>query len=177
MERNAMLNVHFLIFVATYLLLIGGLVLNVAMPRVPGLAVVLAGLLLGGGYGLYEAGPTPLIYLPLLIIILLAAIGLSVSWWTEKLRIRLAYFPTQVMWGAMIGSFVGLFILGAYPVLGMILGLIVGTMIMELRSGRSFKESLRQGIASLIAMLGPKGFQLMMTLLLIGLGLRFLPLY
>lgn len=151
-------------------LLIGiGLILFV--PFFPGLAVMLAGVLLYVGYqstlAHTFAGMDP-VWFGLILVLALA--GLTSGWWSEKLGLRFTYMSQQVMWGAIMGSFIGLF----FGTFGMLLGFIVGAMAMELRGGRSFPESLRQGVASLMSMLGPRGFQLLMALVVGNLVLSHL---
>jgi uncharacterized protein YqgC (DUF456 family) len=96
------------------------------------------------------------------------AIGLSSSWWSEKLGLRFTYVTPNVMWGAVLGSFVGLFL---FDILGMLLGLIIGAMAMEIRGGRPVAEACRQGMAAVMSMLGPRGFQLLMALVVGGFAL------
>jgi hypothetical protein len=38
---------------------------------------------------------------------------------------------------------------------------------MEVRRGRPFPEALRQGLASIYSSLGPRGFQLLMAMLIV----------
>jgi len=46
-------------------------------------------------------------------------------------------------------------------------GLLAGAMVMEARGGRPFGEALRRGLADVYSTLGPRGFQLMMAMLMV----------
>ncbi|MOA08805.1 hypothetical protein D3C78_1286000 [compost metagenome] len=105
---------------------------------------------------------------PLIAIVAVSIIGMTSSWWSEKLGLRFSYMSQQVMWGAIIGSFIGIFLFG---MLGMLVGLILGTFVMELRGGRKVGESIKLGVGSLLSMLGPRGFQLVMALVVGGLAM------
>jgi uncharacterized protein YqgC (DUF456 family) len=151
------------------LCLLAGVGLIMFVPFFPGLAVMLAGVLAYVGYQSFMAKTLAGIdAVTLGMIVGLTVIGLTSSWWSEKLGMRFTYLNQQAMWGAIIGSFIGIFLFG---MLGMLIGLILGTMVMELRGGKPFADSLRQGVASLLSMLGPRGFQLVMALLVGGLAL------
>jgi uncharacterized protein YqgC (DUF456 family) len=165
-------NLPLIIQSVTYLSLLAGVGLILFVPFFPGLAVMLAGIVLYVGYHSIMAKALAGAQLvPLIAMVLFSVIGLTSSWWSEKLGLRFTYMSQQVMWGALIGSFIGIFIFG---LIGMLLGLILGVFVMELRGGRKLPESLKLGVASLLSMLGPRGFQLLMALLVGGLALSHL---
>lgn len=140
-----------------------GIGLIIFVPFFPGLAVILASVVAYVGYRSYGAMTFAGIDIPsLVIIVALSVIGMTSSWWSEKLGLRFSYMSQQVMWGAIIGSFIGIFIWG---MVGFLLGLILGVFVMELRGGKKPGDAIRQGLGSLLSLLGPRGMQLMMALL------------
>lgn len=162
-----------LLWLVAHLALLGGIAAIMFAPAVPGLAVMLVGVLAYVAIETTRAGTLAGIGVaPLVGLVLVAAAGLSAPWWTGKLRLGFTYVSQQVMWGALIGSFVGIFIAG---IVGMLIGLIAGTMIMEVRGGRSVPEALRHGLSALTSMLGPRGFQLVMALVFATIALSGLP--
>ena len=164
-------NLHVILQYLVYLCLLAGVALIIFKPFFPGLAVMVAGLLAYVAYESFVARDLAGIGLvPLISIVVLSAIGLTSAWWSEKLGIRFTYMSQQVMWGAIIGSFIGIFLFG---MLGMVLGLIIGTLAMELRGGRPLPEAARQGVGAVLSMLGPRGFQLIMALVVGMMILRY----
>lgn len=146
-----------------------GIGLILFVPFFPGLALIAGAIVAYVAYASYRAGTLAgMAPVSLVLVVTLAAIGLTSAWWSEKLGLRFTYMAPTVMWGALIGSFVGILIFGM-P--GMLIGLVAGTVAMELRGGRPLPESLRHGVASLLAMLGPRGFQLLIALIVVSLGL------
>ena len=165
-------NLHLILGYVVYLAILGGIALIMFRPFFPGLAVILGGVLLYVGYeSVVARGFAGMSPVWLAIVIGLSALGLTSSWWSEKLGVRFAHMSQQVMWGAIIGSFLGILLAGVF---GMLLGLIIGTFAMELRSGRKPVEAARLGLGSLLSMLGPRGFQLIMALLVSSLALQHL---
>lgn len=145
-----------------YLCTLAGIFLILFVPFFPGMAVMLAGILVYVGVQSAIAKTLAGIdAVTLTVLVVLTLVGTTSSLWSEKLGLRFTYISQQAMWGAIIGALLGTFIFG---MLGMLLGLIVGCMAMELRGGRSPKESLQQGVSALMSMLGPRGFQLIMAL-------------
>lgn len=145
-----------------YLCTLAGIFLILLVPFFPGMVVMLAGILIYVGVMSFTAkafaGMDAVI---LAVLVVLTIIGTTSSIWSERLGLRFTYISQQAMYGAIIGSLLGAFLFG---MLGMLLGLIIGCMAMELRGGRSPKDSLQQGVSALMSMLGPRGFQLVMAL-------------
>ena len=160
-------SIPLIVQIVAQLCLLAGVGLIIFRPFFPGLAVMLAGALYVGYHSAMARALAGMPLVPLIAVVVVTLLGLTSSWWTEKLGLRFSYMSQQVMWGAIIGSFIGIFLFG---MLGMLLGLILGTFVMELRGGRKVGESIKLGVGSLLSMLGPRGFQLMMALVVGGLA-------
>jgi len=164
-------NLPVILFGLVQLLMLVGLGLIVFVPFFPGLAVILAALLLYIGYASVMAGGLAGIAVgPLVGILIFGLAGLFSSWWSQKLGLNFTYVTPPVMMGAMLGSIV--FVMVFQSMFWMLLGMIVGAFAMEMRQGRPFKTALHQGTAGLYSMLGPRGFQLVMAMLVIDLAVR-----
>jgi uncharacterized protein YqgC (DUF456 family) len=162
-------NLHLILASLVYLSILVGVGLILFVPFFPGLAVILGGVLLYVGVMSAIAKTLSGIdVVTLVALIVVSVIGMTSAFWTEKLGLRFTYMSQQIMWGAIIGSLVGMFVFG---MVGMLLGLIVGCMAMEMRGGRSPQESVKQGVSALMSMLGPRGFQLVMALVAASLVL------
>lgn len=158
-----------LLLVVAYAAMLVGLLAILVVPFFPGLVVIALGLAAYVGYASYSAQALAGIGLmPLVAVVLLSAIGLSSSWWSEKLGLRFTYLRQQAAWGAIIGSLIGLYVAQTS---GLLIGLVLGVAIAELRAGRPFVEALREGAASLLSLLGPRGFQFLMALWVVSIEL------
>ncbi|HEY9720838.1 MAG TPA: DUF456 domain-containing protein [Oscillatoriaceae cyanobacterium] len=161
-----------LLLLVVYVAMLAGLLAILVVPFFPGLLVVTLGLLAYVGYASYTAHAlSGMGIVPLVAIVVLTVIGLSSSWWSERLELRFTYIAQPALWGAFIGSFIGLFIAGTG---GLLLGMVIGVTLVEMRTGRKLRESLRQGAASLMSMLGPRGFQFLMALWVVSIELATL---
>ena len=155
-------------------------------------------------YGFLGGGPTPFAVtqpanminlafgvLPLIIVItslsailwywrilraivgVMALLGMFSSFWTEKLGLRFTYVSQLVAWGSMIVSMIFGMVLGS--MFWFTVGMLVGAIAMELREGRGVPESLRMGAAAVYSMLGPRGLQLLIAILIIETGAPAMP--
>jgi hypothetical protein len=151
-----------------YLAMIGGIGLILFVPFFPGLAVILAAVLAYVGYvsavshTLAGMGP---VALGLFTLVGLA--GLSSGWWTERFGIHLHYVSPEVAYAGVIGSLIGTLVIGQ-P--GMLVGLIAGVLIFEIIRQPNAR-GVRSGFASLISLSGPRGFQLILALLMAAIAL------
>jgi uncharacterized protein YqgC (DUF456 family) len=161
MLPTAASTLPFYLRVAVDVCMLLGIGLILFRPFFPGLLVILAGLAVYVGYASYEAhtlaGITPV---GLALVAVAAAVALSSSWWQDKLGLRFTYTDSMVMWGAFVGSFVGMYL---WDIFGLLIGLVIGAFAMELRGGKRLPDAFRQGVASMLSMLGPRGFQLIMA--------------
>jgi hypothetical protein len=150
----------------------GGIGLIVLVPFFPGLAVILAAVLVYVAYASAVAGTLAgLGAVPLALIVAISVLGLTSGWWTERFGIHMHFVSPQVAYAGVIGSVIGT-LLASMP--GMLLGLMVGVVVLEIQRSPNAR-GLRNGFASLISLAGPRGFQLMLALLVSAIGLVCLP--
>lgn len=156
---------------AAYLAMIVGMGLIVFVPFFPGLAVICVGALAYAGYFAFAAQSLSTIQmLALAGIALFSFAGIFSSWWSEKLGLRFTYVTPEVLWGGFLGL-----ILVSILNLSMfwqILALFIGATIAAIGiQKRGFKEGVRHGPVAIYSMLGPRGFQLLMSLLVCDLAM------
>jgi uncharacterized protein YqgC (DUF456 family) len=146
------------------------LALIVFVPFFPGVAVMFTVIVAYVGYASFMAqGFAGIAPLSAGLVVLFALSGIFSSWWTEKLGLRFTYVSQQVMWGAIIGSLViGMVRPGMF---WFMIGMIIGAIATELSQRKPFVEAVRQGVAAVYSMLGPRGFQLLMAMLIIDVSL------
>jgi uncharacterized protein YqgC (DUF456 family) len=172
MPTTALSSLPFLLQALVDVCMLVGIGLILFRPFFPGLLVILAGLAVYVGYFSFTAhtlaGITPV---GLALVAVTAAVALSSTWWSDKLGLRFTYTDSMVMWGAFVGSFVGMYL---WNIFGLLIGLVIGAFAMELRGGKRLPDALRQGMASMLSMLGPRGFQLIMAILASQLALTHL---
>lgn len=150
--------------VALYLLaaalIIGGLVGSV-LPALPGLPMMFGGIWLAAavdGYrhvGLWW----------LLIIGLLAAAGVIIEFIAGMLGARRLGASRHALWGASLGTLMGLF----FGIPGLLLGPFAGALLGELASGKSVLRSTHVGIGTWLGLLFGTLLKLAISLVMVGL--------
>jgi hypothetical protein len=156
---------------AAHLTMLVGLILIVFVPFFPGLAAVGLAALAYGGYAAYSAGTIDEFRMIVLAgIVVFSLAGVFSAWWSEKLGMRFTYVTPEVLWGAFIAL-----ILASVLNLSMfwqILALFLGATIAAIGvQKRSLKEGVMHGPVAIYSMLGPRGFQLLMALLVCDLAI------
>jgi uncharacterized protein YqgC (DUF456 family) len=145
------------VFIVIWLVSMAGLLI----PVIPGVPLAAVGALLAG----WMTGFQSLGFWPLVIIALLAVLAqvldLVGSWLGAK------YYGASKagVWGGIIGSVVGVFVL---PPFGFLPGALVGAIVFELLGSRSLNDAFRSGIG---ALLGALGGTFMKVLILIAMAI------
>lgn len=149
-----------------YVAMLVSLLLIVFVPFFPGVAVILVALAGWVGYHSYLAhslaGIPPI---TLGFVVAFGLIALTSAWWTERLELRYSYTSQDVVWGMMVGSLAFGWVLGT--MFWFMAGMVLGAIVMEARDRRAFPEAVRRGLADVYSALGPRGFQLMMAMLIV----------
>jgi uncharacterized protein YqgC (DUF456 family) len=145
------------VFIIIWLVAVAGLLI----PVIPGVPLAALGALLAGWMvGFQGLGLWPLVTIGALAVLaqVLDTLG---SWLGAK------YYgaSTAGVWGGIIGSLVGVFVL---PPFGFLPGARVGAILFELRSGRALPEAFRSGLG---ALLGALGGTFMKVLILIAMAI------
>lgn len=164
-----------LAFGSVHGLMLLGMVLIIFRPFFPGLAVIGGAVLayVGLAFGISGVQPNTFQLLALGGVLFFSFGGLFSSWWSEKLGVRFTYITPEVLWGGFLGLIL-VTILGA-SLFFQIIALFAGAMVAAIAvQKRGFKDAVAHGPLAIYSMLGPRGFQLLMSLLVSDLALAFL---
>jgi uncharacterized protein YqgC (DUF456 family) len=162
----AALPLPFLIAKLVYVAMLASLLLIVFVPFFPGVAVILVAVVGWVGYQSFLAqGLAGMPAITLGFVAVVGLIALTSAWWTERLELRYSYTSQDVVWGMMIGSMAFGVVLGT--MFWFMIGMLLGAVIMEARGGRPGAEAFRRGMADVYSALGPRGFQLLMAMLIV----------
>ena len=131
-------------YAAAGLLIVAGLA-GTILPALPGVPLVFAGMWLAAWAGDYAAIGTWTVVL----LGVLAALALLLDFVAGLLGARRVRASTAALWGAAIGTVVGLF----FGLPGLLLGPFLGAVAGELRSGGGIHRSAHVGVATWIGLL------------------------
>ncbi|HWQ71990.1 MAG TPA: DUF456 domain-containing protein [Desulfitobacteriaceae bacterium] len=145
--------------ILTIILFIAGL-LGTILPVLPGPILIYGGMLL---YGLMTKFATLDAYFFILQTLVLIVIFL-IDFVASAVSTRRFGGSKPAVWGAIIGTILGLFILGP---LGIIIGPFLGATVTELLRGKGADQSIRVGFGSLVGILGGTVFKLGAEILMI----------
>jgi uncharacterized protein len=131
------------------------------LPALPGIPLIFAGLWLAAGLDRYQhVGAWWLS-----IIAVLGAIGFVVDFVATALGAKRVGASRLAIWGAAIGTLVGIF----FGILGLVLGPFVGAVAGELLSGTSVLRSTQVGIGTWLGLLFGTIVKLVISLVMVGL--------
>jgi uncharacterized protein len=135
---------HVLLWIASLALIAAGLC-GVVVPLLPGVPLIYAGMLLGAWIdGFQRIGVVSLVVLGVL-----TGIALLTDLLASALGAKRVGASARAVWGAFIGTLVGLF----FGIPGLILGPFFGALIGELSVHGRFEQAGRVGLATTIALL------------------------
>ena len=150
-----------LIIVMILLLLgIGGTIL----PLLPGIPLMFVSI---AAYGWYEGFNT---ITPKYVCILaaLTVISLIVDYLSTVLGAKYFGSSKKGMWGALLGTFIGLFL---FPPLGLLLGPFLGAMIGEYIEIQDMEKAVKIGVGTVVGLFSGMVFKLVLA---IGMFVSFL---
>lgn len=128
-----------LLYVLAAALVLVGLA-GTIVPALPGVPLVFAGMLLAAWAGDFtRVGPLTLIVLGVLTVL-----ALAVDFFAGLLGARRFGASPHALWGAAIGTVVGLF----FHLPGLILGPFVGALLGELLAGSALKRATQVGVGA-----------------------------
>ena len=117
-----------LYYLIAAVLVVVGLV-GTVLPALPGLPLVFAGMLLAAW-----AGDFLKVGVPMLVLLgVLTLVSLAVDFWATALGAKRVGASRKAIWGAMLGTFAGLF----FGPVGLLLGPFAGALVGELLHRRS----------------------------------------
>lgn len=154
------------LYILAAVLIIGGLAGSV-LPALPGIPMVFGGIWLVAALDGYRH----LGLWWLFIIGALGTLGIVVDFVAATFGAKRVGASHRALWGATIGTFVGMF----FGIPGLLLGPFVGALIGELASGTSVLRSAHVGAATWLGLLLGTLFKLVLSFLMVGLfGLAML---
>ena len=148
------------LYVLAALLILGGLAGSV-LPMLPGIPMVFGGIWLAAAVDGYRH----LGLWWLLIIGAIGTIGVIVDLVAGTLGAKRVGASPRALWGATIGTLVGIF----FGVPGLLLGPFIGAILGELASGTSVLRSAHVGVGTWRGLLFGTLLKLVLSLLMIGL--------
>ena len=154
------------LYVLAALLIVGGLAGSV-LPSLPGIPMIFGGIWLVAAVDGYRH----LGLWWLLIIGTLGGIGVIVDFIASTLGAKRVGASKRALWGASLGTLVGMF----FGIPGILLGPFAGALIGELSSGTSVLRSTHVGIGTWLGLLLGALVKLVISLVMVGLfGLAML---
>lgn len=141
-------------------LIVGGLA-GTILPALPGIPMVFGGIWLIAAVDNYQH----LGLWWLLLIGALGALGVLVDFVAATLGAKRVGASKRALWGATIGTFVGMF----FGIPGILLGPFAGALLGEFASGTSVLRSAHVGVATWLGLLFGALLKLVISLVMIGL--------
>ena len=149
-----------LLWVAAVLLIVVG-VAGTVLPALPGTALVLAGIVLGAWIDDFTRVGTG----SLLIIGVLALMAWGFDYVAGLLGARRAGASRQALWGAAIGTVVGLFM----GLVGVLFMPLVGAAVGEYLARRDQGQALRVGVATWLGIMAGLLAKVVIAFMMIGI--------
>ncbi|WNL45699.1 DUF456 domain-containing protein [Dyella sp. BiH032] len=148
------------LYLLAALLMIGGLA-GTILPALPGIPMIFGGIWLAAAVDGYQRVGTGW----LLTIGALGAFGVAVDFIAGVAGAKRVGASRTALWGATIGTVVGMF----FGLAGLLLGPFVGALAGELASGNSVLRSTHVGIGTWLGLLFGTLVKLVISLLMLGL--------
>jgi len=149
------------------LLVIAGVIFTV-LPPLPGVALVLAGLVLAA----WSEGFEHVGFISLVIMAVLAVLSYVVDFIASALGAKKTGASPQAIWGAALGALFGVF----FGLPGILLGPFIGAMAVQYLQDRDMMQAGKVGVGAWIGMAVGTALKLALVFLMIGMYalLRFL---
>jgi uncharacterized protein YqgC (DUF456 family) len=148
------------LYILAALLMIAGLA-GAILPALPGIPLLFAGIWLAAGVdGYRHAGVGWLV-----AIAVAGLLGMAMDFVAGTLGAKRAGASTRALWGAAIGTLVGLF----FGVPGLLLGPFLGALAGELSTGKSVLRSAHVGISAWFGMLLGTLVKLVLSFVMLGM--------
>jgi uncharacterized protein len=154
------------LYVLAALLIVGGMA-GAVLPTLPGIPMIFGGIWLVAAVDHYRH----LGMWWLLIIGALGSVGVIVDFIASALGARRVGASRLALWGASLGTLIGMF----FGVPGLLFGPFVGALLGELASGNSVLRSAHVGVGTWLGLLFGTLLKLVISFVMIGLfGLALL---
>ncbi|HUA80014.1 MAG TPA: DUF456 family protein [Dyella sp.] len=150
-----------LLYALAIALILGGLI-GTVVPNVPGVPMIFGGIWLAAALDNYQH----LGVVWLIVLAVLAALGIATDFIAASLGAKRVGASSTAVWGASIGTLVGMF----FGLPGLILGPFVGALIGELVSSKSVLRSAHVGIGTWLGLLFGTLVKLVLSLTMVALA-------
>ncbi|MBB6189772.1 DUF456 domain-containing protein [Rhodanobacter sp. MP7CTX1] len=148
------------LYVLAALLIVGGMA-GAVLPTLPGIPMIFGGIWLVAAVDHYRH----LGLWWLLIIGALGSIGVIVDFIASALGARRVGASRLALWGASLGTLIGMF----FGVPGLLFGPFVGALLGELASGNSVLRSAHVGVGTWLGLLFGTLLKLVISFVMVGL--------
>ncbi len=149
-----------LLWLAVLALVLIGLA-GTVIPALPGLPLLFAGLWLGAWIdGYARVSVTTLVILGVIV-----ALAMSIDFIASALGAKKVGASPQAIWGAVIGSIVGIF----FGLPGIVLGPFVGAVLGELSARKNMTQAANVGFATWMGLLFGALAKLALSLVMLGI--------
>ena len=138
------LSMDTLLYIIAAALMVAGLV-GAVLPFLPGIPLIFAGIWLAAGVDHYRHLGSGW----LIAIAVVGAVGLAIDLLAGALGVKRLGASKQAVWGALLGTLVGMF----FGLPGLLLGPFVGAVIGELSAGNSVLRSTHVGVSAWIGLI------------------------
>jgi uncharacterized protein YqgC (DUF456 family) len=133
------LETQFLYYALAVILVLVGIG-GVILPALPGLPLVFAGMLLAAWAGDFQQ----IGWFPLVLLGLMTLLSVAVDFFATMMGAKRVGASRKALWGAVIGTFVGLF----FGPVGLFAGPFVGALLGELWHGRELGQATKVGLGT-----------------------------
>jgi hypothetical protein len=156
-----MLFMDIALYALAIALILGGLI-GTVLPTLPGIPMIFGGIWLAAALDDYQhLGVSWLIVLGVL-----AAFGVAMDFIAASLGAKRVGASSMAIWGASIGTFIGMFL----GIPGLILGPFVGALAGELISSKSVLRSAHVGIGTWLGLLFGTLVKLVLSVVMVALA-------
>lgn len=155
------MNIDSLYYALAVILVLVGMA-GVILPALPGLPLVFAGMLLAAWVGDFKQ----IGWLPLVLLGLLTLLSVAVDFFATLVGAKRVGASRKALWGAMLGTLVGIF----FGPIGLFAGPFVGALLGELWHGRELGQATKVGLGTWLGIV-------LGTVLKLGLAFAMLGLF
>lgn len=146
-------------YVIAGILIVAGLVATI-LPNLPGIPVMFGGMLLAAWVGHFDKIPVWVIVL----LGVLAAFSIVFDFLASTLGAKKFGASPAAVWGAFIGTIVGLF----FNIPGLILGPFIGAVVGQLLSGSKIPHAAKVGVGTWIGIVVGTAIKLAVAFMMLG---------
>jgi uncharacterized protein len=149
------------LYALAVILIVGGLI-GAVLPSLPGIPMIFGGIWLAAELDGYQHLSVTWI----VVLGILAAFGIAVDFIAASMGAKRVGASSTAIWGASIGTVVGLF----FGLPGLILGPFVGALLGELLSSKSVLRSAHVGIGTWLGLLFGALVKLVLSVIMVALA-------